>query len=120
MGDKLYQMSLGVRYLIFAESRHYGWNASYITFKEAKTILKMQDIDPVYIFKITGERSLLKFKYPLSEYYSFLQINHYENEVDMYLMTTMTNPDLCDFREYIEIDENGEEITLIFKEIKKL
>jgi len=101
MSKKLLGNQKPLKYLIITnpEGGHTGQSAGPITLKEAKQLLKNETVC-VYIFKVPTTMSHnLRFKYPLSEYYSCLEINQYIDDV----WTSIINKEEKDFEEYIEI-----------------
>ncbi len=101
MSKKLLGNQKQLKYLIITnpDGGHTGQSAGPITFKEAKQLLKNETVC-VYIFKVPTTMSHnFMFKYPLSEYYSCLEINQYKDDV----WTSLINKEEKDFEEYIEI-----------------
>ena len=77
MSKKLLGEPIPLKYLVITnpDGGHSGQSASPITLKEARQLLKNETIC-VYVFKVpTLKYHNLMFKYPLSEYYSCLEIN---------------------------------------------
>ena len=88
-----------IKYLVITNPD--GGHTGPITLKEAKQLLKNKTIC-VYIFKVpTTMYHNLMFKYPLSEYYSCLEINNYTD--DVWTSLNVINKEEKDFTEYIEI-----------------
>ncbi len=84
---------------------HTGQTSTYITFRQAKKLLKDETII-VYIFKIPKCKcNNLMLKYPLCEYYKCLEINDYINDVwtSMNVTNIKDTKDTKDFNEYIEL-----------------
>ena len=109
LGDK------PIKYLVITNPNggHTGQSARPITLKEARQLLK-NDTICVYIFKVpTTMYHKLMFKYPLSEYYSCLEINNYKD--DVWTSLNVINKEEKDFTEYIEITT---EYNDIYKEYK--
>jgi len=103
MSKKLLGNPKPLKYLVITnpDGGHTGQNAGSITLKEAKQLLKNETIC-VYIFKVpTSMYHNLMFKYPLSEYYSCLEINQYKD--DVWTSLNVINKEEKDFTEYIEI-----------------
>jgi len=96
LGNKL------IKYLVITDhNRHIEQQARSITLKEARQLLKNETIC-VYIFKVpTTTYHNFIFKYPLSEYYSCLEINQYKD--DVWTSLNVKNKEEKDFTEYIEI-----------------
>ena len=92
-----------IKYLVITnpDGGHTGQSAGPITLKEAKKLLKTEDI-VVYIFKMPSTMyNKPMFKYPLCEYYNCLEINNYTN--DVWTSLNVINKEEKDFTEYIEI-----------------
>lgn len=92
-----------IKYLVITnpDGGHTGQSARPITLKEARQLLKNETIC-VYIFKVpTTMYHKLMFKYPLSKYYSCLEINNYRDNV--WTSLNVINKEEKDFTEYIEI-----------------
>ena len=92
-----------IKYLAITnpDGGHIGQQASSITLKKARKLLKTEDI-VVYIFKMPSTMyNNPMFKYPLCEYYDCLKINNYTN--DVWTSLNVTNKKEKDFTEYIEI-----------------
>ena len=103
MSKKLLGVSKPLKYLIITnpDGRHTGQSAGPITLKGARQLLKNETIC-VYIFKVpTTMYHNLMFKYPLSEYYSCLEINQYKD--DVWTSLNVINKEEKNFTEYIEI-----------------
>jgi len=104
-----------IKYLVITnpDGGHTGQSVRPITLKEARQLLKNETIC-VYIFKVpTTMYHKLMFKYPLSEYYSCLEINNYKD--DVWTSLNVINKEEKDFTEYIEITT---EYNDIYKEYK--
>jgi hypothetical protein len=65
------------QYIVLFESNHYGWIAYFANKQKVNRLLK-DESTVYYIFKCIhtkGEQFSIKLNYPLSEYYSCLEIN---------------------------------------------
>lgn len=103
MSKKLLGNPKPSKYLVITnpDGGHAGQSAGSITLKEARQLLKNETIC-VYIFKVPIIRyHNLMLKYPLSEYYSCLEINQYKD--DVWTSLNVINEEKKDFTEYIEI-----------------
>jgi hypothetical protein len=99
-----------LKYLVITDpdGGHEGLQVGSITLKEAKKLLKTEDII-VYIFKMpTRMYNKPMLKYPLGEYYNYLEINNYTDDV-MNSLNLINKQDI-DFTEYIEITDKYNEI----------
>ena len=103
---------------------HTGQTSGYITLREAKKILQDESVC-VYIFKIPKICYCGNFllKYPLSEFYSCLEINELIDEMNFFNIENknkIKKNKENDFLEYIELkslynNSNGEhEIQIIY------
>jgi len=103
MSKKLLGNPKPLKYLVITnpDGGHTGQSAEPITLKEARQLLKNESIC-VYIFKVpTTMYHNFMFKYPLSQYYSCLEINQYKD--DVWTSLNVINNEEKDFTEYIEI-----------------
>ncbi len=102
-------------YLVITEpdGGHTGQTAAKLTLKQSKELLKKEDVC-VYIFKVFQKLSHnYMIKLPLSDYYSCLEINDYEDEV----WDALSKENEKDFDEYIEIVYDNYEYNILYKEV---
>lgn len=94
------------QYIVITESRHSGWVGYECTLAKAKRLLKMEG-EVFYIFKcVMSKEKTIRIKFPLSEYYSCLEINNFVREdiESDYLEITKT-PD-CEYDSLILTHSN--------------
>jgi hypothetical protein len=82
------------QYIVITETNHYGWIAYFTTLSEAQKLLKIEG-EIFYIFKycqVKKEIFNIKIKFPIGEYYNYLHINEYVEELieenDNYVIIT--------------------------------
>lgn len=103
MSKRLLGEPIPLGYLVITnpDGGHTGQTASRISLKDARKLLKTEDII-VYIFKVPKIMyGNFMFKYPLCEYYKCLEINNYES--DVWTSLNVINKQEKDFTEYIEL-----------------